>query len=199
MAIVDSGLRADAGIDAVASRRFESSGGAVRAGQTGEDLPGHGTRIAQVIHSAARAPLLWVAQALDADGRSSAAAIAAAIDWALAQSVQLIHLSVGLAQDRPVLARAIEAALRGGVLIVASSPARGAKPFPAAYAGVLAASGDARCDAGQISHLGTEHADFGGCPHGPGGAATRAGGLAPRASTCCYILLRAPYAKAETS
>ena len=163
VAIVDSGLRADAALRVAAARRFVDDDGAVLEQEPVEDALGHGTRVAQVIVRMPRPPELLIAQALDARGAATPAAIAAAIDWSHRQGAQLVHLSLGLAQDRAVLARAVEQALRAGLLIVASAPARGALPYPAAYPGVMAATGDARCAREQISALGRPGADFGGC------------------------------------
>jgi hypothetical protein len=63
-----------------------------------------------------------------------------------------------------VLREAVSRALDSGVLVVAASPARGQKVFPAAYPGLIAATGDARCAPGELSRLGPRL--FGGCPHG---------------------------------
>lgn len=154
---------AAAGLTVEATTRFEALDHGVRQADPVADEHGHGTRIAQVIASSSSRVSLLIAQALDARGVSSAAAIAAAIDWAVDRAAHLVHLSVGLAQDRAVLGAAVARAKEAGVLVVASSPARGTLSYPAAYAGVLRASGDARCDTGQISHLGAGHAEFGGC------------------------------------
>ncbi len=161
--IVDSGLNAQCTVPVAAQRRFTDTGSGVDELEPIPDTFDHGTRVARVIHGALKPCELFMAQAIDASGVSTPAAIAAAIHWLLQQPVQLLHLSLGLRQDRAPLAQAIAAAVNGGALIVASAPARGAKPFPAAYAGVLAATGDARCVSGQISDLGAPHADFGGC------------------------------------
>jgi hypothetical protein len=161
--IVDSGLSADCALPVVAQRRFEDTGADVIEGAPVPDLFQHGTRVARIIQSALKPCDLYIAQALDERGVSTAATIAAAIRWLLSQSVQLLHLSLGLREDRAPLARAIEAAVRAGALIVASSPSRGAKPYPARYGGVLAATGDARCALAQISDLRATYADFGGC------------------------------------
>jgi hypothetical protein len=118
---------------------------------------------------------LCVAQVMDAEGRATPAAVAAALSWALAQRVQLIHLSLGLRHDRAVLAQAISRVIAAGAVIVASTPARGARTYPAAYSGVIRATGDAGCGREEISHLGTPWADFGACTvHGcPNGQAQR--------------------------
>ncbi len=61
------------------------------------------------------------------DGRpASAAAVAAAVDWAVAAGADLIHMSLGLAADRAVLGAAVQRAVELGRIIVAAAPrARG--------------------------------------------------------------------------
>ena len=76
---------------------------------------------------------------------SAVAAVAAALDWAIGGGANLIHMSLGLAADRAVLAAAGRASLGQGVLWVASAPARGGVVYPAAYRGVIRGTGDARC------------------------------------------------------
>ena len=93
---------------------------------------------------------------------ASAAALAAAVDWAADQHAELIHMSVGLEADRAVLAAAIARAVAAGCIIVASSPARGAPVYPAGYANVIRATGDARCAPDEVSCLSSGL--FGGCP-----------------------------------
>lgn len=161
--IVDSGLSADCTLPVSAQRRFLDTGADVIEGEPVPDTLHHGTRVARVIHSALKPCDLYIAQALDERGVSTAATIAAAIRWLMSQQVQLLHLSLGLREDRAPLAQAIAAAVQAGTLVVASAPSRGAKPYPACYRGVLAATGDARCTPEQISDLGAAYADFGGC------------------------------------
>jgi subtilisin family serine protease len=163
VAIIDSGLNADAEVVAEVQTRFDYESGQLLEREPLEDVSGHGTRVARVIAAgqAGRATLL-VAQALDATGTGRPSVIAAAIHWALIQGADLIHMSLGLLENRAVLALAVEAALRAGTLVVAAAPARGNKPFPARYPGVIAATGDVRCAPGEISALGGRgYADFG--------------------------------------
>ena len=171
IAIVDSGLRA---VDRTEStpatvRRFVDTGGAVAACGPIEDSTGHGTTVARVIGSARShqaqnpVPELLIAQVLDEQGRCTAAAVAAAVRWAVAQHARLVHLSLGLAQDRPVLASAVAEAMAQGMILVAAAPARGAISFPAGYSGVIRATGDARCDPGEISCLDASEKLFGAC------------------------------------
>jgi hypothetical protein len=163
VAILDSGLDPAVALPIRESARFEVSETLVRREPALPDMLGHGTRVAQIIASAEPRPELLIAQVLDARGMASAAALAAAVAWAVSNGAQLLHMSLGLAQDRAVLREAVAAATGAGALLVASCPARGAMTYPARYDGVLSASGDARCQAGEISALGEGYAEFGGC------------------------------------
>lgn len=172
-------------------RRGRSSAGISRAlagsvtaanafagGQLAEDSQGHGTTIARIIlHHAPQAQLLD-AQAFGPGARAEPAAVADALGWLVAQRARLINLSLGLAHDRDVLRTAVAEALAAGLILVASTPARGPAVYPAAYPGVVRVTGDARCAPGELSALGGEPADYGACPRNldgtPGGASLAA-------------------------
>ena len=144
----------------------------------GEDSSGHGTMVARIVlHHAPHARLLC-AQAFDPGGRAGAADVAQALRWLVAERARLVNLSLGLAHDRPVLRAAIVEALAAGLILIASTPARGAPAYPAAYPGVLRVTGDARCAPGEIAALGGVPADYGACPRDldgtPGGASLAA-------------------------
>lgn len=164
VAIIDSGIDPLSGVRPRAVRRFADTGSFVTEAEPVADPTGHGTQIAAIIASAERPIDLIVAQVLNAGGRSTAATVAAAVDWAVSRQVHMIHLSLGLRDDRPVLAAAVSAAVASGVLVVASTPARGAPCYPALYPGVLRATGDARCRLDEVVRLDTPQADFGACP-----------------------------------
>ena len=166
------------------------------------DATGHGTRMADVICSAHASVELVLGQVFVGSTRANAASVAAAMDWAVLRGVQLLHLSLGLSADRTVLASAVQRALDAGVLIVAASPARGAPVYPASYAGVIRATGDARCAADEISHL--RHWTFGAAPSmvaergsglpKQGGASVGAAGVTraithlPAGTTACRVV-----------
>jgi hypothetical protein len=105
---------------------------------------------------------LLLGQVFTSAGPTSGAAVAAAIDWAVERRAGLIHLSLGLAGDRAVLGLAVRRAIDAGCILVAAMPARGAPVYPAAYPGVIRATGDARCGPHELSCL--EPWFFGGCP-----------------------------------
>ncbi|MHB1872511.1 MAG: subtilisin-like serine protease QhpE [Steroidobacteraceae bacterium] len=163
VAVIDSGIGPQANVPVREARRFEDLDGKILAGAAQPDGAGHGTTITRIIASAERPVDLLIGQVLDGHGRCTAAAVAAAVEWALSGGAQLVHLSLGLRADRAVLAEAIARAVRSGALVVCASPARGAPVFPAAYPGVLRATGDARCGRDEIAALGTREADFGAC------------------------------------
>lgn len=163
IAIIDSGVDREPRLHVLQQQKFVGDGARVTQTPSTGDLTGHGTTIATIIASAPTFVELISAQVLNAHGRSTAATVAAALSWSLTQRATLIHLSLGLSQDRSVLAERIAQAIDSGVIIVASSPARGARTFPTSYPGVIRATGDARCALEEISHLNTTSAHFGAC------------------------------------
>jgi|SRR5450631_1962337 len=158
VALIDScGSRPDA-VDAAA---FVTEHGRIQCRQAGADPTGHGSRIADVL-TRDRSVDLLLGQVFTTAGPTSGAAVAAAIDWAVARRAHLIHLSLGLVGNRAVLAAAVGRAIAVDCIIVAAAPARGTLVYPAAYAGVIRATGDARCAPDELSCLGPWW--FGACP-----------------------------------
>ncbi|MDE2296391.1 MAG: peptidase S8/S53 subtilisin kexin sedolisin [Gammaproteobacteria bacterium] len=180
VALIDSGADPATLGAARATRRFVDAGRRVEIHPVVADALGHGTRVAGVLWSdVARAELL-VAQVFDQRRATTAATVAAAIHWAIAEHAALVHLSLGVREDRAVLAGAVAAAAAAGILLIASTPARGPSPFPAAYPGVIRGTGDARCAPDEISALDADRAHFGACARandGTGGASIGAAHL----------------------
>jgi hypothetical protein len=168
VAVLDSGLATPATAPGprrapIALCRFVDNGREVLKAPAINDAIGHGTAVSEVICSAPQWVDLLIGQVLDAQRSTTAAALAAAIMWSLEEGADLIHMSLGLRADRPVLAEAVDIAVKAGCIIVASSPARGEGTFPARYPHVIRATGDARCQRDEISALDSAQADFGGC------------------------------------
>ena len=136
------------------------------AGVVQPDPLGHGTATCEVICHHVPDIALYNAQVFEERGVTTAATVAAAIDWLRQEKVDLINLSLGLAFDRSVLRDACSRAVLAGIILIAASPAQGAAVYPSAYDGVIRATGDARCAVGEISFLDSPQADFGGCPRG---------------------------------
>lgn len=160
------------------------------------DVTGHGSRIAALLTQGGPIELL-LGQVFQNREPTSAAAVAAALDWSIAEGARLIHLSLGLATDRPALRAAVRSAVEAGTLIVASTPARGSVVYPAAYEGVIEATADARCAPGELSCLAPKR--FGGFPGAAAGAspaqpATR-GGASVGAAWVSRAILSLPAAR----
>lgn len=157
--IVDSGCRPDQMARVRDAWRF----GLDHWGKADPDSLGHGAQLLDVIARQATAVEFLVAQVFASRLTTTADQVAAAIDWLVEQGADLINLSLGLRDDRPVLRAACERAVASGAILCASTPAQGNAVFPAAYPGVLRMTGDARCQPHQFSSLGTRNADYGGC------------------------------------
>lgn len=164
LALIDS---AGDGPQVVAARCFRAAAGA-GAERCVPDPTGHGSRLLALLAAGQPALEFVLAQVFAGEGAASAAAVAAALDWSRGEGATLVQLSLGLAADRPVLAAAVARAVAAGCLVVAAAPARGGPVWPAAYPGVIAGTGDARCGPGELSRLGA--ARFGGCPRYPADA-----------------------------
>lgn len=159
--VVDSGFASGQAHRVAHAAAFMLVDGQPRCGAVSADRLGHGSALIDVMATLAPAARFAVAQVFGARPVTSAAQVAAAIDWLAASGVRLINLSLGLTEDRAVLRAACVRALRAGVVLCAAAPARGTQVYPAAYPGVFRMTGDARCAREEISHLQTRHADFG--------------------------------------
>ena len=195
--IADSGVDGAAAGKVIAHADFFPAGTVIGTNDLPRDQAGHGSALAAVIAQTDGIALLD-ARIFDASLRASAAQAAAAIDWLVESGARLINLSFGLREDRGVLREACARAVSGGVLLVASTPARGAAVFPAAYPDVLRATGDARCAPGEHSWLGTAQADAGGSASTPcGRVAGASAGCAHVSAALIRLMLRQPSATRE--
>ncbi|WP_043646417.1 subtilisin-like serine protease QhpE [Caenispirillum salinarum] len=181
--IIDSG-----GPSLQGGRRFVLTDGGVATAAPLPDRLRHGSAVEAVMRRALTGVTVRHAQVFGERPVTSAAQVAAAVRWlALEERVPLICLSLGLPTDRPVLREACADAVAAGAVLVAAAPAQGAACYPAAYAGVIAATGDARCAFDEISALphalgawcsSPEHGDGGGM----GGASIGCARLAAHAA-----------------
>lgn len=168
IAVIDSGISVpDAPVIERAAFRLTENTLAIERVPAHPDRIGHGSAVAAAILARTLTAKLIDAQVFHDRITASPAAVAAALRWAVGCGARLATLSLGLPTDRPVLRAAVEEALSHGLLLVAASPARGGPVWPAAYPGVIAATGDARCTPGEVSVL---PAAFGTCPRRLDGA-----------------------------
>lgn len=159
--IVDSGFAPHQATFIKASAAFMLHDDALWQCDCDKDRLLHGSRIVDVVHRVSPHSEIFVAQVFRDRFVTTAVQVAAAIDWLCEQNVQVINLSLGLRTDRPVLQQSVARAVEAGVLLCASSPAKGDAVYPSAYPGVLRTTGDARCAPDEWSLLATQYADFG--------------------------------------
>jgi len=148
--IIDSGCRS-AGLRF--ARAFRQDGSRILEEAPAVDRIGHGTSIEKAIRQIQPRVECHHAQIFHDRPVATPALVAAGLLWLKAQAVDVICMSLGLKHDREVLAQACRDVVAENIILVAASPTRGAMTFPAAYEGVIAATGDARCAVGQISRL----------------------------------------------
>lgn len=156
--VIDSGGPADDPPELrEAARGFAPDGSAV---PSLPDRLGHGTAVAAMIRRACPGAAVLHAQVFDERPLTSPLRVSAALRWLASLPVDerpaLICLSLGLRADRSILRAACDVLAAERIAMVAAHPARGAPCYPAAYPGVIAATGDARCGWDDISQLGPQ-------------------------------------------
>ncbi|MBB4865647.1 subtilisin family serine protease [Pseudomonas nitritireducens] len=174
--VIDSGHSEGQAASVVSGQRFRLADDGLDRLPLSVDLLGHGSAVCEAILSHAAEARLCVAQVFDERGVTSPLQIAAALHWLGEQGVRVINLSLGVRQGRPILREAVAELIEAGVLVCASSPARGEPVFPANYPGVIRVTGDARCGEGEWSWLDSPQADF--------GAAVKVGGRSGASLGC---------------
>jgi hypothetical protein len=108
------------------------------------DRLGHGTAVAAAIREKAPEAALIPVKVFDRTLATTARALAAAIDWAAAQGVALINLSLGTAtaNHRALLEDAVESASNRRAIVVSAAPQEGMTFLPGALPGVVAVEAD---------------------------------------------------------
>ena len=175
--LLDSGVGAELLPHVIHARRFIAGDqGRVADAPLAADRVGHGTVVARTLlgHVGHASVEFVVAQAFGESMQVAAEVVAAGLAWLVTQDVALVCLSFGVRVDEPGLAAGTDTALSRGIVLVAAAPARGGPVYPAAYPGVIAVCGDARCGPDDVSELGGEPADYGACPRPAGGRLGRA-------------------------
>lgn len=154
--VIDSGGPTDDPPGERATARSFAADGVI--GPAAPDRLGHGSAVAAIIRRACPGAAITHAQVFDDRPVTSALRVAAALHWFADMDMDrrpaLICLSLGLGADRASLRDACARLTGIGTVLVAAHPARGPACYPAAYPGVIAATGDARCGWDDVSQLG---------------------------------------------
>ncbi|MBI4022953.1 S8 family peptidase [Candidatus Berkelbacteria bacterium] len=116
--------------------------------RSADDDAGHGSHVAGIIaagHNAigvvgvAPRASLYAVKVLDRRGRGYLSDVIAGLEWAIAQDIDVINLSLGTSVDIPLLHEAVQDARAAGILVVAAAGNDGgAVSYPAAYDEVMA-------------------------------------------------------------
>ncbi|MBI4061566.1 MAG: S8 family serine peptidase [Elusimicrobia bacterium] len=132
-----------------------------------DDDQGHGSHVAGTISArrdgrgvvgAAPMARLYAVKVLDAEGNGSFSSVIAGIEWAASRGLKIANMSLGADEGSEALGRAVAAAAKAGLTIVAAAGnTGGAVSFPAAYPETIAvAASDAGDGAADFSSRGPE-------------------------------------------
>ena len=105
------------------------------------DMTGHGTAVADIIHNVCPKARIYSVKVMDAKNRGRLSDIVAGIYWCIEQDVDIINMSFGTSVKSDILEKAIGAAAEHGIMMVSSAGNGGtgsAVEYPAAYEEVIA-------------------------------------------------------------
>lgn len=155
-----------------------------------DDFLGHSTVVSEAIAAAGDVDFVH-AKVFGQRLACPASSVVRALAWLFESDVQVINMSFGMARADSAMRVLLDQIRASGITVVAASPAQGGAVYPAAFPGVIRATGDARCAPDQISFLDSEQADFGGCVGNPtAGVAGASIGCAHVVRTVCELLTR---------
>jgi subtilisin family serine protease len=148
VAVIDSGVHA-------AHPHIRSVGGGVSVLPDGtveegafSDRLGHGTAVMAAIQERAPEAEYFAVKVFDAALRSTAIALARAIEWAIERRVDIVNLSLGTtnAAHKAQFERLAEQARSAGVVIFAARESEGRACFPGSIEGVFGVDVDQQCE-----------------------------------------------------
>jgi subtilisin len=143
VAIIDSGV--EAGHPAIAGRLVQSvrvelpGGDATVVGDDGSDVVGHGTAAAGIIHRIAPAADLVSIRVLGPDNRGKGEAFLTALEWAIAQGVSVVNLSLSSKSEAlyPDFHALADRAYFSNVLLVSAANNVPGPSYPSLFAAVV--------------------------------------------------------------
>lgn len=102
------------------------------------DRLGHGTAVAAAIRGIAERAALYAVKVFDEKLATFPSVLAAAMEWAADNHMQIINLSLGLKRDWPDVRNACRKAVEAGICVVAAFDEERGILWPAEYPGVFA-------------------------------------------------------------
>jgi minor extracellular protease Epr len=154
IAVIDSGITPHSNLHVVDGISFIS-------GITSyHDDNGHGTHVAGIIgakhttfgnHGVAPGAKLYAVKSLDKTGTGTLSSVMAGIEWAIANNMDIINMSLGVSTPSKVLEEVLAKAHDNGILLVAAAGNSGFSEtgnvmYPAKYSSVIAVSAIDRFD-----------------------------------------------------
>lgn len=151
VAVVDSGVHAEH--PHIAAAQIEpgmavlSNGTIETAPDATRDRLGHGTAVTAAIQEKAPGAVCLPIRVFGDRLKTSAAALVAAIRWAIEREVDIVNLSLGSinAAHRDIFARVADEAAEAGIIIVAAGEANEVPCYPGALSQVLGVGLDWDC------------------------------------------------------
>ena len=104
------------------------------------DMTGHGTAIAGIIHDIAPNAEIYSVRIMDSDNKATLSRVVEGIYWCIDNDIDIINMSFGTTVESAVLEKAIQDANEAGILMVSSAgngDTAGVE-YPAAYEDVIA-------------------------------------------------------------
>lgn len=142
---------------------YPAAGGGVETAADYHDAIGHGTAIAGIIRERLPAARLFALKIFHDTLRAPADLLTAALSWAVAKRIKVIHLSLGTEQPklRPALERICRQAFDRKLVVVASARSPDDGIWPSSLETVIGVYWDTTCDPGGITYLPDRRIAFG--------------------------------------
>ncbi len=123
-----------------------------RPGANGEDVLGHGTAVLAAIKEKAPDAEFIALRIYFESLRTTMAVLAEAMQWALAQRVDILNLSLGTTNQthRPLMEDLVRQAMQQGTMVVSAADAEGVPALPGSLPGVIGVSADWECPRGRF-------------------------------------------------
>jgi len=141
------------------------AGGRIVESADFRDEIGHGTAIAGIIKEKVPRARIHAVKIFHKDLNATTLLLVAALEWALAKRIKLIHLSLGSEreEDREPLSRLCQQAYDTGAVIVASARGPDDVIFPAAFETVIGVYWNRDCDKDSVVYHPKASIEFGAC------------------------------------
>lgn len=168
VAVIDSGVNPwhshVGGVEGGAAFALEPGGRVVESADFSDEI-GHGTAIVGIIRERAPRARIHALKIFQRELYAPAAALIAALEWALRENIGVIHLSLGTEreEDRESLDRLCREAWKANAVVVASARSPDDIVIPASLETVIGVYWNRECDEDSVVHHPGAPVEFGAC------------------------------------